>query len=164
MTPQRLITFDQHYKPKVQRSRAGPAAGDINPLGQARALLALDVDDIGVTAAAAAHAILLLRVPLVPVLVLLEPLLVVQRRLLEPRLPRQLARRRVGRAVLDRRVAIPKVAEVVDVARRQERAGCQRVDGRVTPLQRQLAYVVSKAQLQVNVPAPSRSRRCPRRS
>lgn len=116
-------------------SRTGPPARDIDPLGQTAALLALDVLNVGVAPAAAADAVLLGRVELVPVLVLLEALALVERRHLEVGLARQLAHERgVGGAVLDRRVAVAKVAEVVDVAGRQERARGERVDRRVAPL------------------------------
>lgn len=72
---------------------------------------------------------------MLPVVVLLEPLALVGCRLLEERLTRQLApKRRIGRAMLDGRVSVPKVAEVVDVARGQQSTGGERVDGRITPL------------------------------
>lgn len=73
---------------------------------------------------------------MLPVLVLFDALLLVERRLLEPGLARELAAGRVGRAVLDGGVAVPKVAEVVDVARREEDAGGEGVDGCVAPLKR----------------------------
>lgn len=114
--------------------RTSPPARDVDPLGEARALLALDVDDVRVAAAPAAHAVLLGVVPPVPVLVLLEPLALVQGRLLQVRLPRQLQRRRVRGTVLDRRVPVPEVAEVVDVLRPQQDARRERVNGRVAPL------------------------------
>jgi len=100
--------------------RAGPPAGDVDPFGHTAALLAFHVDNIGIAAAPAAHAVLLWRVPVLPVVVLLEPLALVRRRLLEVRLPRQLSTEgRVGRAVLDGRVSVAKVTEVVNVARGQ---------------------------------------------
>lgn len=100
--------------------RAGPPAGDIDPFGHAAAFLAFHVDNVGVAPAPAPHAVLLWRVPVLPVVVLLESLALVRGRLLEERLPGQLSpERRIGRAVLDRRVSVPKVTEVVDVARGQ---------------------------------------------
>lgn len=72
---------------------------------------------------------------MLPVVVLLESLALICCRLLEVRLPRQLAPQRgVGRAMLDGGVSVPKVAEVVDVARGQQSTGGERVDGRITPL------------------------------
>ena len=121
--------------------RARPSAGDVDPFGHTAAFLAFYVDDIGIAATSAAHAILLWRVPMLPVIVLLESLALVHCRLLEVRLPRQLpSERRVGRAMLDGRVSVPKVTEVVDVARGQQSTGGERVDGRVTPLRDRLAF------------------------
>lgn len=78
---------------------------------------------------------------MLPVVVLLESLALVRRRLLEVRLPRQLAPEwRVGRAMLDGRVSVPKVAEVVDVAWGQQGTGGKRVDGRITPLRDALVW------------------------
>jgi hypothetical protein len=62
---------------RLTGSRAGPAPGDVNPFSQARTLLPFNVNNVRVAATPAANAILLLRVPLVPVLVLLDALLLV---------------------------------------------------------------------------------------
>ena len=113
---------------------AGPAAGNINPLGQTAAFLALDVDDVGVAAASTTHAVLLGRVVRIPVGVLFDPLAFVACRHLKVRVSWELSGGRVGRAVLDGRVSIAEVAEVVDIARREESTGGEGVDGRVTPL------------------------------
>jgi hypothetical protein len=122
------------YDDEPANSRTSPPASDINPLRQAATLLALHIDDIRVAAAAATNTVLLGVVVRLPVLVLLEALALVERRLLEPGLTRQLARRRVGRAVLDGGVAVAKVAEVMDVAWSEQRAGCEGVDRGVSPL------------------------------
>lgn len=143
--PERVWTRDPRHglmmyeRKDTQRSPGaplwtGPATRDVNPLGQTRALLALDVDNVRVAAAAAPHAVLLGRVPLFPVQVLLPSLPLVRRRHLEVRVARELSCRRVGGAVLDRGMPVPEVAEVVDVARREEDAGCEGVDWCVTPL------------------------------
>lgn len=95
--------------------RRDEAASNLDPFRDATALLALDVDNVRVATTPASYAVLLLRVPLGPVLVLLAAGLVVQRRLLEEGLARELARRRVGGTVLDRGVPVAKVAEVVDL-------------------------------------------------
>lgn len=138
------------------RTLARPAGRDestrnLHPLGDTTALLALDVDDVRVAATPTPDAVLLARVDLVPVLVLLAPVLpvlAVQRRRAEVDVrrlrvaARAVVRRElvlpalrvVRRAVLDRRVSIADVAEVVDLLRREERAGRERVDGRIAPL------------------------------
>lgn len=116
------------------RSRTRPSTGNINPLGQAAALLAFDVHNVRVAAAAAAHTVLLGCVPLLPVLVLLNTLALIGGGLLKPGLTRQLARGGVGGAVLNRGVAVAKVAEVMDIARGEESTGGKGVDGCITPL------------------------------
>lgn len=114
---------------------AGPATSNIYPLGQTAAFFAFDIHNVGITAAAAAHAILLGRVPVFPVVVLLEPLLLIQRRLLEEGLAGKLsAQGSIGRAMLDGGVPVSKISKVVNVARGQESAGGKRVNGRITPL------------------------------
>lgn len=115
-------------------SWAGPAAGNVYPFGQTAALLALDIDNVRVASAAAADAVLLLGIPLVPVLVLLEAFLFVQRRLLEIRLPGKLPRWGIGGTVLDRRMSVAEVAEVVYILDAEEGAGRKGVYGRITPL------------------------------
>lgn len=97
------------------RLRRRPAAGNVDPFGQTASLLSFNVDNIRVTLAAAANSILLDRVGYRPVVVLFKALLLVFRRLFEPWDTRQLTGRCVGRAVLDRRVAVSKVAEIMDI-------------------------------------------------
>ncbi len=96
---------------------ARPPASHVDPLSQAAAILAFDVDDVRVAAAAASDTVLLGRVVVVPVLVLLDAFALVERCLLEVGVAWELSGRRVGRAVLDRRMPVAKVTEVVDVAR-----------------------------------------------
>lgn len=56
-----------------------------------------------------------------PVVILLESLSLVLRRLLEIWVSRQLpSKRRVGRTVLNCGVSVPEITEVVDIARGQE--------------------------------------------
>lgn len=57
--------------------RRGPTTSDLNPFGQAAALLAFDIDNVGVTAASASNSVLLDRVRCSPVLVFFNPLLLV---------------------------------------------------------------------------------------
>jgi hypothetical protein len=78
-------------------------------------LLSFDVDNIRVTLAAAANSVLFDRVGCRPIVVLLEALLLVFSRLFEPWDTRQLTGRCVGRAVLNRRVAVSKVAEIMNI-------------------------------------------------
>lgn len=114
---------------------AGPPTSHINPFRQAAALLALHVDDVGIAAAAAAHAILLGRVPVLPIVILFESLALVQCSLLQVSLAGKLsAQRRVRGTMLDGRMPVSKIAEVVDVARGQESTGGEGMDGRITPL------------------------------
>lgn len=114
--------------------RTSPTTRNIHPLGQARTILALDIDDIRVAPAAASNAVLLGGIVVIPVLVLLDALLLVHRGLLEVGLAGQLAGGRVGGAVLDGGVAVAEVAEVVDVAGAQEGAGGEGVNRGITPL------------------------------
>ena len=115
-------------------SGARPATSHIDPLRQARAVLALDVDDIGVAAAAAADAVLLGLVVVRPEVVLLAPLLLALGRRVQERDACALPRRSVRRAVLDRGVPVPEIAEVVDVAHGKESACGEGMDRGVSPL------------------------------
>ena len=132
-----------HCEELKRSSRRHKPTSNLHPLGDTAALLALDVDDIRVTPTPAAHAVLLLRVPLGPVVVVfLEELLVVAvgggalllEICTEVGLTGQLAGGSVGGTVLDGGVAVAEVAEVVDVGGGEERAGCEGVDGCVAPL------------------------------
>lgn len=114
--------------------RAGPSTGNIDPFSKARSLLALDIDNVRVAAASASDTVLLLSVPVFPVLVFLDTLLFVEGCRFEVGLSGQLSGRRISGAVLDSGVSVSKVTEVVDVARGEEGAGCQGVDGGITPL------------------------------
>lgn len=74
---------------------------------------------------------------MLPVVILLEPFSLVESCLLKIRLSGQLPpKRRVGRAVLNGGVSVPKVAEVVDIAWGQKCTGGERVDGGITPLEK----------------------------
>ena len=98
--------------------RACPTASNINPLGEARAFLALDFDNIGIAAASASNTVLLLFVPLLPVRVLFLSLAFIQSCHLKILGARQLASRGVGRTVLNGSVPVTKIAEVVDISGR----------------------------------------------
>lgn len=129
----------QNRRHRREESSARPPAHDVNPLSKTTPVLALHVHNVRVAPAPAPHAVLLLLVPVLPVVVLLEARLARGRRVLEVGLAGELARGGVGRAVLDRGVAVAEVAEVVDVLGAEEDAGGEGVDGRVAPL-RSLAY------------------------
>lgn len=107
----------------VMALRRGPATGDLDPFCQTAALLALDIDDVGVAAASAADAVLLDRVWRGPVLVLFDSLLLILGGLFEIRLARQLPGGSVGGTMLDRGVSVTKITEVVDVFDGKESAG-----------------------------------------
>jgi hypothetical protein len=116
-------------------SRTCPATGDVDPLRHAGAVLAFDVDDVGVASASAAHAVLLGRVPVLPVVVLFLALLLVQGGEFQEGRPRELARAGgVRGTVLDRGVSVAEVTEVVDIARGEEGSGGQGMDWCVSPL------------------------------
>jgi hypothetical protein len=59
-----------------------PTACNIHPLGKATAFFSLDINNIGIAPAPASDAVLLFLVPIFPVIVLLFPLLLVERRFL----------------------------------------------------------------------------------
>jgi hypothetical protein len=108
----------------AESSRRHKATSNLHPLGNTAALFALDVDNIRVTPAPAAHAVFLLRVPLRPVIIVFfEEFLVIAvacgALLLkvgsEVGFTWQLASRSVGGTVLDCCVAVAEVTEVVDV-------------------------------------------------
>src|SRR3569833_1792274 len=130
-----LFAIPRWEREGKNRSRAGPAAGHVDPLGEAAAVLALDIAKVRVAAAAAAAAVLLGRVPRVPILVLFDPLALVERRLLQVGIARKLAGGRVGGAVLVRGVQVDEVSEVVDVARGEEGSCGERGERGVSPLQ-----------------------------
>ncbi len=115
-------------------SRRCPTARDGHPFGEAAALLALDVDDVRVAPASTSHPVLLLRVVRFPVLVLFLALLLIERRLFEERRTRQLTCRSIRRTMLDGRMSVAEVPEVVDILGREQRARRQRMNRRIAPL------------------------------
>ena len=116
-------------------SRSDISTHYVDPFRRTTALLVLDFCHVRVTSASASHSVLLGLVEFGPVLVFLEPRLVVKRRLLQKRYVVQLSSGGVGRAVLDGRVAVSYVSEVMDLLPREQEAGSERVNGRVTPLE-----------------------------
>jgi hypothetical protein len=94
---------------------ACPATSHIDPFGQARAFFAFDILDISVAAAAAANAVLLLFVPVLPVVILFDTVLLVSCGQFEVRLSRKLSGRSIRWAVLNSGVSVTKVTEVVNI-------------------------------------------------
>lgn len=114
---------------------AGPTACNVYPFSQTATFFAFYIDNVSIAAAAAAHTVLFGRVPMLPVVVFLESLLLVGGSLLEEGFTGQLsAQRGVGWTMLDGGVAVSKIPEVMNVTRGKESASGKRVDGRVTPL------------------------------
>lgn len=118
----------------------GPAASYLNPLSETAALLALDIHNVGIAAAAAADAILLDRVRSGPVLIFFNPLLLVVGGLFEVRLARQLASGGVSRTMLDGGVPVSKVTEVMDVTGREKGTGGEGMNRSITPLKGHSQY------------------------
>lgn len=112
----------------------GPATSHLNPLIKTAALLALDIHNIGIAAAAAANTVLLDGVRSGPVLVFLNALLLIFGSLFKVRLARQLPGGGVGWAMLDSGVPVSKVTEVMDVTGREKSTGGKRMNRSITPL------------------------------
>jgi hypothetical protein len=97
-------------------------------------LLALDIHNVSVAAASATDTVLLDWVRVRPIVVLLNPLLLVIGSLLEVRNASELAGGSIGGAMLDGSVAVAKVTEVVNITRSEESTSGKRVDRSITPL------------------------------
>lgn len=118
----------------VVRLWRGPATGNVHPLRQARAILALNVNNVSVASATASNTILLGLIPALPVLVFFDSFSLVQGGHLKERGSRKLSSGSIRRAVLDGRVSVSKVSEVVNISGCQKSTGGQRVDRSVSPL------------------------------
>lgn len=138
-----------HHLPLRPRSRRrDEASGNLYPLWDTTAFLALHVYDIGVASTPAADTVLLLCVPFRPVLVFLSPSapLFLQRWCAEGGIfawiisrpiiwrPWHLPGWRIGGTVLDSGMSVANVAEVVDLIGRKQGTSGERMNGRVTPL------------------------------
>lgn len=119
----------------------GPATSHIHPFVKTAALLSLDINNVSVTAASATNTVLLDLVRVRPVLVFLDPFFFVIGSLLEVRDTGELAGRSVGRAMLNGGVPVAKVTEVMNIARREESTGGERVNRSITPLVLQSAQI-----------------------
>ena len=111
-----------------------PSTSNLNPLVNAAAIFALNFRDIRITFASAAYPVLLDGIGIRPVFILLDALLLILRRHFQVRNARQLSCRSVGRTVLDRRVSVPNVPEIVHIARRKKSASSKRMNRSITPL------------------------------
>jgi len=117
------------------RTRGNVSAHDIDPLRRAAALLIFHFCDICIASTAAAHSVLLGFVVFCPIFVFLQPRLCVKRGLLEKRYMVHLSCRSVRRTMLNGRMAVPDVPEVMDLLSREQETGGERVNGRVSPLE-----------------------------
>lgn len=97
-------------------------------------MLALNIDNVSVAAASATDTVLLDLVKVRPVLVFLDPFLLIIGSLLEVRDTGKLAGRSVGWAVLNGSVPVAKVTEVMNITRREESTSGERVNRSITPL------------------------------
>jgi hypothetical protein len=98
-----------------RQSWRSPAAGDVDPLVKTTALLAFHINDISVTFAAATNAVFPGRIRCGPVLVFFYTLLFIFSGLFQERYPRELASWCIGGTVLNSRMSIAEVPEVMDI-------------------------------------------------
>jgi hypothetical protein len=89
---------------------------------------------ISITLAPTTYTILFWRVGSRPILVLFPAFLFILCRFFEVWYPVQLPRWRIGRAMLNRRMSVPKVPEVVNVSWCEKSSCCKRMNRCVTPL------------------------------
>ena len=134
--------------PLARTRRRNEPSSNLHPLWNTTSLLALHIHNIRITPTPASHPILFLRIPFRPILVFFPPTtpLLFQHRRAEGRTltrivagtvvrcSRHLARGCVGWAVLDGRVPVANVAEVVDLVGGEEGTRCEGVDRCVAPL------------------------------
>lgn len=118
-------------------------------------MLALDIDNISVAAASATDTVLLDLVRVRPVLVFLDPFLLVIGSLFEVGDTGELAGRSVSRAMLNGGVSVAKVTEVMNIARREESTGGERVNRSITPLV-QSVQIPWQSLKTYNIPAHSK--------
>jgi hypothetical protein len=111
-----------------------PTAGDLDPFGHAAALFAFDFHNVRVASATTPDAVLFFRVSLGPIVVFLQPLLLVLQVLLQVRNMGELTGGRIGWTMLDGRVPIAKVSKVVDIGDGEKSTSRQGMDGSITPL------------------------------
>ena len=119
-------------------------------------MLALNIDNVSVAAASATHTVLLDRVRVRPVLVFLDPFLLVIGSHLEVRNTGKLAGWGVGGTMLNGSVAVAKVTEVMNIARGEESTGSEGVNRSITPLVRSVKIPWQSSKTEYNIPAHSK--------
>jgi hypothetical protein len=97
-------------------------------------LLAFDIHDVGVAAASAADTILLDWVRGGPILIFFNALLLIIGGLFKVRFAGKLSSGGVGRAMLNGRVTVSEVTEVVDVTWGKKSTGSKGMNRSITPL------------------------------
>lgn len=138
------LTIFRHAPFSFSRS---PTARDVHPFSQARTLLALNIDNVCVTATSAADTIFFDLVPVFPVLVLFYSLLLIQGCHFKVRSARQLSGWSIGRTMLNSGVPVADVTEVMDILDSQKRTSSERMNWCVTPLE----HIVSDCQTALSV-------------
>ena len=103
----------------IRPRRRDPTAHRLHPFWCAATLLVFDFGDISVTPTPTSHPVLLLLVPSGPVVVLFEPCLLVFRCHLKVGFTRQLASRSICWTMLNRRMSVSEITEVVDILSRK---------------------------------------------
>lgn len=112
-------------------------------------MLAFDIHNVSVAAASTTDAVFLDLVRIRPVFIFLDTLLLIIRRLFKIWDAGKLASRSVRGTVLDGRVAVAKVTEVVDVTGRKEGTGSKRVNRSIAPLYQTVSTSFAKSENQI---------------
>lgn len=115
-------------------SRRSPATSNVDPFCQAASLFSFDIDNVRVAPATAAYAVLLDRIRRGPVFIFFESFLFVFRSHFQKRNARKLSSWCVRGTMLNGRVTVAKISEIVNVTRCEQCASSQRMDWRITPL------------------------------
>jgi hypothetical protein len=118
----------------ISHSRGSPSTSNVNPFGHATALLALYVDNVRITPASTPNTVFLGLIPALPVVIFFFSFPLIKGRQFKEWLSGTLAGRGVCGTMLNSGVSVPKVTEVVNVARRKEGASSERMDRGISPL------------------------------
>lgn len=124
-------------------------------------MLAFDIDNVGVTAASTADAIFLDLVRIRPVFIFLNTLLLILRGLFEVWDASKLASGSVCGAVLNSRVAVAKVTEVVNVTGRKESTSGKRVNRSIAPLSQTVSTIFDESETDYLLVHSRNHRSCP---
>lgn len=117
-----------------RRPWGDPTSRHVYPVGQTAAFFELDLWNFGITSASAADTIFLGFIPLLPVCIFLDSLLLVCCCRLKIRWAGLLTSLCIRRTMGDGCVSVTDIAEVVNLRDIQEDTCCERVDGCITPL------------------------------